>query len=287
MKVRPCSQNSCLKPTISFQAGLTSKIAQEIEAADVVQISKKLAQKGVSTDFGDNKVLAYCCKKMSNIIDFLNQEHKLKLASPKGIYAIDFEKLNVDDKKMHSFCNLQPFQLHKASGEITPSRVLFFNTLESAKKQAPEGYNRLFDWNNINEIADAEFAIGFAPTDSFLDIFSHEFSHVIHEDHLLNRLGGKKLVKILEMLNDTEWLKWYERKYGADVSEICSYARKNPLEAVACDMTKKIVTSLDSESLLPTKNPFKNSAYQGHLFKGSSDSPLDTILRRFYKGKFD
>ncbi len=57
----------------------------------------------------------------------------LKLALPKGIFVEDFKDLNVDNPSMYGFCNLAPTKLKKNSDEITPSRIIFFNSFKQLK----------------------------------------------------------------------------------------------------------------------------------------------------------
>ncbi len=70
----------------------------------------------------------------------------------------------------------------------------------------------------------------------------------------------------------------------------------NPLEAVACDMAKVIVDSLDAKTLMPTKNPFIGTSYEKLSFWQRVNLPthdkdevlsLHEILRNFWNGKFD
>jgi len=57
---------------INFKAGLTSKMLQEIQREDVLEISSRLAQKGIPTDFKNNKIVAWCCDKTIDILQKLN-----------------------------------------------------------------------------------------------------------------------------------------------------------------------------------------------------------------------
>ena len=121
----------------------------------------------------------------------------------------------------------------------------------------------------------------------------HEFSHVSHEDRLLNQFGGKKLAKLLESLSEDEQLQKYRNVYGNSVRQICNYAENSPLDALACDIPRVIVNVLDKETLMPTRNPFIGTPYEKlHFWQrapkySGKDKFLNEILRNFWNGKFD
>lgn len=270
------------KQKVNFGAGLTPQMIQEIQRADVLQISNRLAKKGIPTDFRDNKVLAWCSDKTVEIFQQLNERFDANLALPKGIYVEDFKKLNVDSQYLLGTCNLRPTFFRKGSNERTPSRTIFFNTMHN--------------WNNINSMSDVNYAEKHFSTDLFLYPFLHEFSHVIHENRLLNKLGGKKLNKMLEDLNEESQIQKYRKLYNERVKQICNYAANTPLDAIACDLPKVIVNSLNKETLMPTKNPFIGTPYEEPSFLkkwlpqkkySDQDRPLQEILRNFWNGKFD
>lgn len=185
------------KRVISFKAGLTIKFAEEIRNTDVLEISDRLARRGIETDFKGNKVVAWCCEKTVSIFQQLNEKFGADLALPKGIYVEDFAKLNIDSPAALGFCNLRPTELKKNSNEIIPSRTLFFNSFETLPKQIPPEKKWLWDWNYINKITDFNYAIKQSATDFFLDPFFEENIHVSHEDRLLRKFGGKTLAKKL------------------------------------------------------------------------------------------
>lgn len=280
---------------IEFGAGLTRKMMQEIQQTDVIEISGRLAKKGIPTDFKGNKVVAWCCDKSINILEQINERFGQRLALPRGIYLEDFEKLNIEEENAIGFCNLAPTKLVKNSDEIIPSRVLYFDTLTQKRANSPSDIQWLHDWNNIDQISDYRYATGQAGTDSFLDIFIHEPSHNLHLDQLLQRCSGETVLQKILLAKDKQQTAEYQKKYGARISQICDYALINPLEAVACDMAKVIVDSLDAKTLMPTKNPFIGTPYEKLSFwqrvnlpeYSDEQRPLSEILRRFWNGKFD
>lgn len=283
------------KQNIAFGAGLTPKMIQEMQQADVLEISKKLAQKGIPTDFKHNKIIAWCSNKTVEIFEQLNKKFGQKLALPKGIFVEDFERLNVDNPNMYGFCNLQPTKLVKNSGELVPSRIVYFNSFANQQQSATNDYKWLSDWNYINPISDARLATRESATDHFLDIFMHEFFHVSHEDRLLSKLGGQTLARKIDIAKNKHQIAEYQRKYGQRITQICDYALADPFEAVACDMSRSVVGSLDRTTLIPIKNPFIGTPYERlSLWRRinipyyiDEQRPLTEILRNFWNGKFD
>jgi len=286
------------KQNITFEAGLTPKMIQEIQQAEVLKISKKLAQKGIPTDFKDNKVIAWCSEKTIEILEQLNKKYKLKLALPKGVYLEDFANLNVDDSAATGFCNSTRTVIRKISNEETPPKTIFFNTFESIKNTLSEKNKYLYSWdsNDLDKAADTNYATKFMPTDHFLNPFLHELmTHVLHIENLQKKIGGKAIVEKIESFKDIEQIKKINDKYESKLSQICRYALTNPMEAVACDMTKVIADSLDKETLMPTRNPFVRTPYERLSFWQRADipnypneeRPLKEILRNFWNGNFD
>lgn len=291
-------KNNSLSPqkqNVVFGAGLTPKMIREIQQADVLEISARLAKKGIPNDFKDNKVVAWCCDKTVEILEQLNKKNGQKFVLPRGIYVEDFEKLNIEDKNAIGFCNLAPTKLVKNSDEIIPSRVIYFDTLIQKRTSSPSEKKWLYDWNNIDSISDYRYATKQAGTDSFLDIFLHESTHNIHIDKLLQIFKGKTVFERILSAKDGKQIAKYQKKYGVKISRICDYALTNPLEAIACDMTRIIADSLDKETLIPTKNPFIGTPYEKLSFwqrvnipdYSDEERPLNEILRRFWNGKFD
>jgi len=262
---------------VNFKAGLTPKIMQEINKTDVMELSRKLTQKGIPNDFKGNKILAWCCDKTVDIFQQLNQRFGLNLTLPKEIYVEDFRKLNVDNPQMYGFCNLAPFELRKGSSKTVPSRVIFLNDLHR--------------WENIDSISNRRYKEKFASTDFFLDIPFHEFIHSAQENRLLDLYDGEILLEKLQSLKDSKQIARYQEKYGAKVSKISKYALNDPMDAVACDLSRRIANSIDRGNLTPIKNPFAGIPYQDNLSSFQKLqlklSPLNNALRDFWNGNFE
>jgi len=276
--------NNDIKPQnskINFGAGLTPKMMEEIRRTDVLEISKKLAKKGILTDFKGNKVVAWCCDKTVGILEELNNRFGQKLALPSAIEVENFERLNVENSNALGTCNMLPTKLKKNSNELTLPRAIFFNSLHN--------------WENIDKIADNDYAIGLSSTPHFLNFSLHESVHSAHEDRLLDKVGATIFVRELDLYRNRGHITGYQKKYGGQISQICDYAKTNPFEAIACDIPRVIVSVLDKETLMPIKNPFTGTPYDNLSFwqrlnntnpSGKTKS-LNKILRRFWNGKFD
>lgn len=269
------------KLNVAFGSGLTPKMMREIQRTDILEVTNRLAKKGIPCDFNDNKIIAWCSDKTVEIFEQLNKKYKLNLALPKGIYVEDFYRLNVENPNALGTCNMLPSKLRKNSNEITPSRVIFFNSSHY--------------WENIDKIADDDYASGFSSTPHFLNFGLHEVAHSIHEDRVLNKLNAQTLARELDLFKNKKQVAEYQRKYGKEASKICDYAQTDPFEAIACDMPRVVISALNEETLMPTINPFIGSPYEELSFwkrvnisdYSDEERPLKEILRRFWNGKFN
>lgn len=267
----------------SFNGGLSKKLSSEILNTNVANVSQRLLKFNIVTDFNNNKTVAWCCQKVVELINELNQKYKLNLSLPKGIFVENFDNLNIGDKTLYAFCNMQPTKLLKNSDTFVPSRILFFNSFNSDFFLKN---NMFFNWNNIDEIADLKFANKTAPTDYFLDIFFHEFAHVIHENHLINTLGSEIVAQKLQQIGFLQKSGVYKERYGEELSKICDYATINPLEAISCDLSRILSNEIDKNKLMYNTNPLKLSPYNNYYCE-LFNTKLNNILRKFWKGEFE
>lgn len=281
------------RQNIAFEASLTPKMMQEIQATDVLEISRKLQEGGIPSDFRGNKVIAWCCVKTVEIFEQLNKRFGARLALPRGIFVEDFERLNINNPTIASFFN--PFtsrDVVKDSNIQVDGGTLFFNTFEALPLIHQHG---LYDWTNIDSTADYNYSQGIAATDHFLDVFMHEFFHVAHEDRLLHKIGEENLEKSIDKAKMVAGIENYRRKYGIRISEICNHALLSPFEAIACDASKTVASHLDRETLVLRQNPLTGTPYERlSLWKRlnipyykDEERPLPEILRNFWNGKFD
>lgn len=297
MKVIFSFQNNSFRPQkqkLAFGAGLTPKMMREIKQTDPLEISRRFARKNIPATFNGDQTLAWLCGKCADIIEYLKRfGHEWHLPTEIGIE--DFVNLNVDDIAMTGFCNPAPTFLRKNSTLVTPAKAIFFNTFETVRKQIPKDRQWLYDWRNINAIADENYANKYFSTGHFLTDILHEFIHPAHESRMQSRLSGKEVIERIKLAKSEQKAEEYRIKYGDRISQICNYALENPLEAIACDMTRVIVDSLNPETLMPTKNPFIGTPYENLSFwqrvnipdYPDSERPLQEILRRFWNGQFE
>ena len=147
-----------------------------------------------------------------------------------------------------------------------------------------------FSWENINFIADYKKAVGDSSTDFFLDVIFHEFAHAIHFDHLSKILNKNDYLRLLVKLEEMDKNGSFKKKYLKTISkESCIYAGTNPMESVACDLSKRILSSLDEYKLRPLENFTENSPYREHCFEETFlskifDKKYDRLIRRFWNG---
>ena len=183
---------------ITFQSGLTKQISQDIMHVRPKQVSAELNKYGIQTDFKNNNAIAWCALKCVNLIQTLNKQYGLNLGLPKGIFVEDFSKLDIQSQHCtFGFCNLFPVKLYKNNSSIIPEKTLFFN--EIIGKNAEE----------IDRFADYVSISGFQPDSYFLTPILHEFIHAIHENHLINKLGGNSLLNKLTSINYENFLNKY------------------------------------------------------------------------------
>lgn len=257
--------------TTTFQSGLTKQMSQEIEHIRPELISAEFKRYGIPTDFKNNKVISWCALKCVNLIQALNKKYGLGLGLPNGIFVEDFYRLDITSPDCKfGFCNLFPTKLYKNNSSIIPEKTLFFN--EVIGKNAKD----------IDSFADRLSDSGYQPDNYFLTPILHEFIHAIHENHLINKLGGNNILHKLTSMNQKEFLKKY---FYILYQNICEYATESPLEAVACDLSRRILDCSNKTNLTLVKNPIKNSPYNNSIFPMTKK--IDRILRRFWNGKFD
>lgn len=241
----------------TFRAGLTNQIKNEINSCDVRKISHELRNVNIESDFKGNKVVAWCVFQCTKLITEINNKYGLNLALPKGIFVEDFSKLNVNNQDAFGFMNFAPTFLHSDKKIITPEKTIFFNEF---KDMNYKGGNKI--WEQADEIADMNFEKRSATTDFFLEIFLHEFAHVIHEGNMQTKIhNGSDLINIIISMLKSQNPAF--QKLRPEISEkICQYATTNQLEMTACDLTKRILDNASRETLQPIGNFTRNSPYK-------------------------
>ncbi len=266
----------------NFTAGFTRKMKQEAMRCDVYKISRDLSKKGINCDFKDNRIIAWCVYKSAGIIDEINNRFNLQLGLPVEVVVEDFNLLRLKES-VFAFCNFAPTKLYKINDKITQGKVIFINEF---KEYSYKNGNKF--WENIDNISDIEYANKNAPTDFFLNVFLHEFGHIMHEQNMLNKMGGYSMIDKLAKVLLPEALIEYQNMYKKIVSVICDYASYSPLETVACDLSKRLVENLDKNRLIPCSNFIKDSPYTQNLLRIFTEfnNPLNRLLRNIWNGNF-
>lgn len=231
---------------ITFGAGWNAKVEEEIRTCNIAEISQKLAKLGIESDFKDNKVVAWCCEKVANIYNQLNEKYKLDLDLPKCIFVEDFSDVINYESNIASLCYWVPSKCLKNSERIFPEKTLFFNS--ECK------------WENLNQLTEGTYKNKDFSSDHFLTLFIHEFGHAAHDGHLLKKYNPETLSDILDTTLTNKYALNYQIKYRNLLSKISRRATINQFETIADDMTKKIASSID-ESFNIIKNPFQSSSY--------------------------
>lgn len=267
----------------TFKAGLTNQIKNEINSCDVRKISHELRNVNIESDFKGNKVVAWCVFRCTKLITEINNKYGLNLALPKGIFVEDFSKLNVNNQDAFGFMNFAPTFLHSDKKIITPEKTIFFNEF---KDMNYKGGNKI--WEQADEIADMNFENKGATTDFFLEIFLHEFAHVIHEGNMQTKIhNGLDLVNIIISMLKSQNPAF--QKLRPEISEkICQYATTNQLEMTACDLTKRILDNASRETLQPIGNFTRNSPYKvKNIFKEifTLNNKFNELLQNTWNGK--
>ena len=254
----------------TFGYGLTKQIAKEIQGCDTAKIQKEFRKNNIPADFQGNKIFAYCSLKCLEIIKTLNARYNLKLSLPKGVFVENFDNLHEKIDDAFGLTNLAPSKICQNKTTIFPEKTILFNS------RTP------YSINEFDLLSDILFDSSLQPSVFFLTPVLHEFAHVMHIDSLINNLGAKNYVN-----------KFYSNQIPPKYEQLiqkncCEYAATDSFEAVACDMSKRIVDHIDEKTLTPTSNPFKHGPYKKYnLFeKLSKHDEFDKIMHKFWLGKF-
>ena len=273
--------------TLNFHAGLTKQIQKEIATCNTKKISAEFSKFNIPTDFRNNKTVAWCSLKCFEIIQNLNKQFNLNLALPTGIFVEDFKKLNILSQDASGSCSIFPTKLYKDSEIIIPEKTIFFN-----ENPDDPNYKGSLYWENIDLCSDISKNSHLAPTDFFLNTFLHEFSHVIHIGHLIKSMGRENFLKVFNKINNPAAISQFKNKYWLLMFEnLCTYASSHPMEAVACDFSKRIAEHLNKDTFLIKDDFIKNSPYRKYSVIDTILSPLkyseyNHTIRQFWNGNF-
>lgn len=274
--------------TPSFKAGLTTKIINEVKSSNVAEIEIALLKKGIKTDFANDKISAFCVNKLVEIFQMINKKFKTNFELPKAVFVEDFQRLDIQNKKLFAFTNLLPAKLKNGSNEVFSEQSIFLN-------------NQNFKFNdietnlkNLNLLADKNFEAGFYSGNLFFHNYLHEFSHCAHEGSLLNKLKNDSFAQKLTQLLDKKTLHTIRIQYDDFSSKSSSYSSENAMELIAEELSRLIQESLNPSNLMPHNDRFKNSFLsQNKLLIKVKNMLLDCtdaknkILNNFWIGKIE
>ena len=268
----------------SFRAGLTKKFKNEINYCSVQKISKELETLNIKTDFKGNKLLAWCALQCTKLITEINNRYGLNLALPKGIFVEDFSRLKVNTKDAYGFMNMTPAFLYSDKNVLVPEKTIFINEF---KEMNYDGGNTI--WDLVDELADMNFENKTTTTDFFLETFLHEFAHVMHEGNMQKNHSSSELVKIIiSMVKGQEPA--FQKLKPEITEKFSEYATTNPLEMIACDLSKRIINCTSKETLQPIGDFTINSPYKKqNLFKRLFERKdnLEKMLKNTWNGKLN
>lgn len=254
----------------SFGYGITKKIAGEISSCDINKVAREFQKNNIHANFNDNKIWAFCSLKCLQIINFINKNYHLNLSLPKAIFVDDFSKLKVDDEDAIGLTTLVPAKLYRNNNTCFPEQTIFFDT------------NSATDMTQFDFQSDILYFEKFQSSSLFLMPALHEFSHVIHNDNLLNELGVKGYLKRILSQEIPE-------KYIPTIREnVCEYATASAFEAVACDISKRIAENMDTKRLQITSNPIANSPYRKYkpFEQIARKDEFTKIMHKLWQGNF-
>ena len=271
---------------LNFQRGLTKSIRNEINSCDTHKIADYLKkEKGILSDFKDNKVIAWCALKSVSIIEELNRRYNTKFTLPYAVYVEDFEKLNIDSNDIFGFLNFFTNNRTYKDKSLATANTIYYNDFKNTDVNSPNGL-----WDKIDEIMDSQYESKMVTTDFFLEPIFHEFVHAMHEGNLVKKLGMKGMFNFIK----TQYIKENIAKFQCNnsylLTEISNYATENPIEAVACDFSKRAMTGINKKTLLPITNFIKSSPYQKQSFWdrffSKPQDKTDELLKNIWNGDY-
>ena len=277
---------------LNFKAGLTSQMKKEIKECKPTKISEYLNSKYmIFSDFKGNKTLAWCSLKCMEIIEQLNKKFCLRNPFPlyigTGNFNIKtpFSQNNVLGISLFDTMNI-PIDGKKDS--LFGSNSVLFNSLDAQKS------NQKFNWDNIDEEADKLKKKKQIGTNFFLDIFMHEFSHIMHYHNRKNVLNIEEQSDFKkQQKNITNHAIFLFKHKKSIIENICKYAATNQYELIACDLSKRICENLDKNNLIPNLNFIDKSPYQkikkfNSISKNSNikATSLDKAINKYWNGNF-
>lgn len=258
MIIMKINNNEQINSNIFFQAGLTKNIAKEIRFCDVARITNEFKNKGIDTNFDNNKLVAWCSLTCLKIIQ------KLGLGLPNSIYLEDFNKLNITNKDAIGLCNFVPTRLLNNSDKIITEKSIFFNRDYFSCTSA-----------DFDRKADEDFCNNSSVSDSFIEPFMHEFCHAMHEENMLKLIDSYSLVNKLIKIMSPDYIVQFQNQYDNLLNNISKPASTNPLEAVAYKLSHFILKNSQTSMGINFKQLSKETGMK-----------INKICTKFWNGNF-
>ena len=263
-------------PSLNFKAGMTKAIKSEILMTDCNKVQKILQkEKGINANFAGNKVIAWSVYNVTKLLSGLRGLCKPKTFLPLNIMTRNVDDFYEDDDSfICGFTNYLPYQNVENPKESLPAMSIIFN--------------KDFDWENLDGLSDIFSFRGVTTTDHFLEPFFHEFSHIMHGGNLMLKHSADKLPKVFDDMFDEGNKAKYRQKYQAHVRlNLCSYALESPLEMIASDMSKRLISNLSEDSMHFKKNPFRLSPYDPFNFLSTPKKEYDIFVKDVFNGNLN
>lgn len=247
---------------INFKGGLTKEVNQISKKISPREISSQFTSEfKVDANFKDNNGIAMCNALVANIFEHLNKKYKLPFTSmPPRIRVFEKSDLHKPvSSNTFGFCIPDSRKVLK-SEEPFELRSLFFD-------------NKYKSLEEIDSVTENSYKKGLVSSDHFLGNTIHEFVHNFHIDEIFKKFGyggdcpygiqkydqriqNPKGIKIVEDMQNTQ-LSTKEKEIITEHLGAHS-ADENILEVIPEYFTKLIIKSLDTKTLLPVKDPFKD-----------------------------
>ena len=255
----------------SFKGGLRA-VQDAVMKADVAQITDKFTKLGIDVNFANNPIIAACSGFATDI--FL----RLGLKPPTSIYAVPFSRIsgNKMGANVLGFCLPDTSALTKDCKGLEKMFQKRFNIRSVF-------FNTDVNWANIDMNANFQALQKQFSTPHFLHTFIHEFCHNAHVDHIYRTYGYHSQNSLGYRIGTGGrlWNKLHDTpigKYSPEIiSNVSSYAKTNPMELVAENMTELIARSLNPQTMRPQTNPFTFSAFV-------NGTTIDEIFKKAWHG---
>jgi len=224
---------------ISFGAGVTPLIKQEIRVINPIEIERTIKKQfGTDCDFKDNKTLAAGTYYALNILKSAAKKFGLPFdAVPPSIRVYNPMELVRHEDVKFGFCTAQKEKVMKKNPEFEPRSIFIKNISDNI-----DSWNaKVESWYDKHIVS----------SDHFLAPFLHELLHNIHLNLLFERSPKYGLTNAIYMANTS--FSYQQNRVIAD--KIGTYARTSKMELFPEVLAKNIAESLDITGKEVVSNP--------------------------------